>query len=103
MCLNTAFNQEFRESQIDKVVELLMEKYRNEEFFFELTAIDNGSQFLTKNKFSGTLSVLFQQNNNKKLSNAAMETLSTNSYHQPITKSGENPITRANSDSSLQK
>ncbi|HEY9560987.1 MAG TPA: SMC-Scp complex subunit ScpB, partial [Anseongella sp.] len=81
----------------------LMEKYRNEEFFFELTAIDNGYQFLTKNKFSGTLSVLFQQNNKKKLSNAAMETLSIIAYQQPITKSGVEQIRGVNCDYSIQK
>ncbi|SRR5690606_4615951 len=102
-CLNMAFNQEFEVAQIEEQIELLIEKYRKEEFFFELARIDNGYQFLTKNKFAGTLSVWFQQNNKKKLSNAAMETLSIIAYRQPITKVGVEQIRGVNCDYSIQK
>lgn len=102
-CLNMIFNQEYEAGQIEEQIELLREKYRKDEFFFELARIDNGYQFLTKNKFSGTLSVLFQQNNKKKLSNAAMETLSIIAYQQPITKVGVEQIRGVNCDYSIQK
>lgn len=102
-CLNTLFNKEYEVAQIEEQIGLLREKYREEAFFFELAQIDNGYQFLSKNKFAGTLSVLFQQNNKKKLSNAAMETLSIIAYQQPITKVGVEQIRGVNCDYSIQK
>lgn len=102
-CLNMTFNREFGTEQIKEQISLLREKYDREEFFFELAEIDNGYQFLSKKKFAGTLSVLFQQNNKKKLSNAAMETLSIIAYQQPITKVSVEQIRGVNCDYSIQK
>lgn len=102
-CLNMVFGKDYEVALIEEQIALLTEKYRKDEFFFELAHIDNGYQFLTKNKFSGSLSVLFQQNNKKKLSNAAMETLSIIAYQQPITKVNVEQIRGVNCDYSIQK
>lgn len=102
-CLNIAFNLELTPEQVTGEILVLKEKYQQESSFFELVEIDGGFQFLTKNQFSGTLNVLLQQRNKKKLSNAAMETLAIIAYRQPLTKTGVEQIRGVNCDYSVQR
>ena len=81
----------------------LLKKYESEEQFCELLRIDGGYQFFTKKNFSAAISILVQQKNKKKLSQAAMETLAIIAYKQPVTKTDVEQIRGVNCDYSVQK
>jgi len=102
-CLNKAFALELDLADLEKEVKNIQLKYSGSESILELVRIGGGLQFLTKKEYAPTLSILFQQKNNKKLSSAAMETLAIISYKQPITKSQIEEIRGVNCDYSIQK
>lgn len=102
-CLQSAFGWELVDEDIKKEIELIAEKYRNEDFSFELIEIAGGYQFLTKKEFYPAVQVLLAQKAKKKLSTAALETLSIIAYRQPVTKAEIEHIRGVNSDYSIHK
>lgn len=89
--------------QIQSAIEAIEEKYRAEFYSFELKKSGGGYQFLTKPEFYPTVAQLNGDKYLKKLSTAALETLSIIAYKQPITKSEIEAIRGVNSDYSIQK
>ncbi len=81
----------------------MREKYQAEYYPFELREIGGGYQFLTKKAFHKTVLQLNGDKHIKKLSTAAMETLSIIAYKQPITKSEIEYIRGVSADYSIQK
>lgn len=79
------------------------EKYASDDFAYELVEVSGGYQFLTKPQFHKTISVFLQQNAKKRLSRAAMETLSIIAYKQPITKVEVEQVRGVNCDYTIQK
>lgn len=102
-CLQNNLSPEIREKDILAEIELIYEKYRSDDFAFELKFINEGYQFLTKKAYSNTLNALIQHKSRKKLSIAAMETLAIIAYKQPITKTEVEQIRGVNCDYSIQK
>ena len=81
----------------------IKQKYDNSHFPFQLVETGGGFQFLTKKAFHNTVVKLNGNKHIKKLSTAAMETLSIIAYKQPITKSEIEYIRGVSADYSLQK
>lgn len=104
--VNNAFGfmeKRISEEQIQSALEGIQEKYATEFYSFEMKQSGGGWQFLTKPAFHSTISQLNGDKFIKRLSNAALETLSIIAYKQPITKGEIESIRGVNSDYSVQK
>ena len=89
--------------QVNAAVEGIFEKYNSDFYAFELKEIGGGWQFLTKKEYYKTVAQLSADKFIKKLSTAALETLSIIAYKQPITKSEIESIRGVNCDYAVQK
>ena len=104
--INNAFGfmeQQITLDQIDTALEGIREKYNSDFYPFEVFQSGGGWQFLSKPAFHTTIAQLNGGKFLKKLSNAALETLSIIAYKQPITKGEIESIRGVNSDYSVQK
>ncbi len=91
------------EEEVFSVVETLIVKYITDQYSFELRKIGGGYQFLTKAPYHEAISTLLNLKEKKRLSSAALETLSIIAYKQPITKSEIEQIRGVNADYSIHK
>ncbi len=89
--------------QIQAAIEGIKEKYDTEFYAFELKQSGGGWQFLTKPQYHKTVALLNGDKFLKRLSTAALETLSIIAYKQPITKSEIESIRGVNCDYAVQK
>lgn len=101
--LEKSFEQTFDRKSIEKVIESLTEKYKSEEYSFELVGISNGYRFMTKAAYHNTIGNHIKIQNRKNLSKSALETLSIIAYKQPIPKSEMEIIRGVSCDYSVQK
>ena len=101
--LENAMEAEFKLPQIKESVVTLQEKYQASEFAMELVEISNGFQFLTKPAFHNTVGAYLKLTTKKRLSRAAIETLSIIAYKQPVSKPEMEKIRGVSADYSLQK
>ncbi len=104
--VNNAFGfmeNRISEEQIETALNGIQEKYATEFYAFEMKQSGGGWQFLTKPEFHSTIAQLNGDKFIKRLSNAALETLSIIAYKQPITKGEIESIRGVNSDYSVQK
>jgi segregation and condensation protein B len=101
--LGQALETVIEADRIGTCVDAITEKYEAEYYPFQLREIGGGYQFLTKKAFHKTVLQLNGEKHIKKLSNAAMETLSIIAYKQPITKSEIEYIRGVSADYSIQK
>jgi len=86
-----AMNKAFPGTVLDgKVVESILsdlqEKFKSDIYAFELRVIGGGYQFFTKPEYHNTVAAFIGQKEKKRLSTAALETLSIIAYRGPITK-----------------
>ena len=102
-CLQAALEQDISIEQINKSIDNIRKKYEDENLAIELVKVNNGYQFLTKKAFHPVISLLQSQRSKKKLSQAALETLSIIAYRQPTTKTDVEQIRGVNCDYSIQK
>jgi len=91
------------EEQVEAAIHTIKEKYDSEYFAFGLVESGGGWQFLTKAEFHKTIAQLNGDKYLKKLSVAAIETLSIIAYKQPVTKSEIELIRGVNCDYAVQK
>ena len=89
--------------QIEAAIEGILEKYKAEFYPFEVRESGGGWQFLTKKDFHKTVAQLNGDKFLKRLSTAALETLSIVAYKQPVTKSEIESIRGVSSDYAIQK
>ena len=89
--------------QVDAAIHGIKEKYSSDFYAFELKESGGGWQFLTKKEYHKTVAQLSADKFIKKLSTAALETLSIIAYKQPITKSEIENIRGVNCDYAVQK
>ena len=101
--LENALEAEFKNKQIVEVVATLQEKYQAPDFAMELVEISNGYQFLTKPAFHNTVGNYLKITTKKRLSRAAIETLSIIACKQPVSKPEMEKIRGVSADYSLQK
>jgi segregation and condensation protein B len=89
--------------QVEAAINAINEKYDSEFYAFEMIKSGGGWQFLTKKEYHKTVAQLNGDKFLKKLSVAAIETLSIIAYKQPITKSEIELIRGVNCDYAVQK
>ncbi len=102
-CLEETFETKFKKPALEKAIEGLKDKYQAAQFSFEFLEIAGGFQFLTKPAFHNSVGTLLRQNNKRRLSRAALETLSIIAYKQPVPKSEMEKIRGVSCDYSVQK
>jgi len=88
---------------IKQTLEVLQERYQTPEFGIELIEVSGGYHFMTKAAYHHGISTLLKQASKKKLSTAAMETLSIIAYQQPVSKMDMERVRGVNCDYSVQK
>jgi segregation and condensation protein B len=84
-------------------IEQIQIKYQKFDLAIELVELNGGFQFLTKKDYYPVINQLQMQRSKKKLSQAALETLSIIAYKQPITKLEVEQIRGVNCDYTVQK
>lgn len=89
--------------QVQTAIEGIVEKYASEFYPFEIRESGGGWQFLTKKEYHKTVAQLNGEKFLKRLSTAAMETLSIIAYKQPVTKGEIEAIRGVSCDYSIQK
>lgn len=94
---------EITEDQVIAAIEQIQLRYQQDNQVLELKTVNNGYQFLTKQRYYETINKLQAHRAKKKLSQAAMETLAIIAYRQPITKLEIEQIRGVNCDYSVQR
>lgn len=89
--------------QAEAAVQAIKEKYASEFYSFEVRESGGGWQFLTKKEYHKTVAQINGDKFLKRLSTAALETLSIIAYKQPITKGEMEAIRGVNCDYAVQK
>lgn len=102
-CLETTFETEFKRQDLEEAIDTIKTKFQADDFAFEIAEIANGYQFLTKGAYHGTIGTYLRQSTKKRLSRAAIETLSIIAYKQPISKGEMEKIRGVSCDYSVQK
>jgi segregation and condensation protein B len=85
-------------SDVEKSVEELNNKYSEFNLSFRIVKIANGYLFATNPEFAKYIGYLSSEKSRRRLSQAALETLSIIAYKQPITKPNLEAIRGVNSD-----
>jgi segregation and condensation protein B len=85
-------------SELSVIVEHLNEQYRETGRCFEIKEIAGGYQMLTLPEFHNYVEQLFQNKQNSRLTQKALETLAIVAYKQPITKHDMEEIRGVNVD-----
>lgn len=104
--INNAFSfmdEKVSLDQVESALDGIVEKYSAEFYPFEVRQSGGGWQFLTKKEYHKTVAQLNGDKFLKKLSAAAMETLSIIAYKQPVTKGEIESIRGVSADYAVQK
>jgi len=102
-CMSEMFDTEIPVKDIEEAVQILIEKFSNEEHAMEILKTGGGYQFMTKPAYQASIGILLKQKSKKRLSTSALETLSIIAYKQPITKSNIEQIRGVNCDYAVKK
>ena len=102
-CLEACFETTILEADVLKALVAIEEKFKSDDFAFELNQINEGYIFLTKGAYHNVISQHLKLNTRKMLSKAALETLAIIAYKQPVTKSELESIRGVNCDYTIQK
>ncbi len=89
--------------QTESAIAVIKEKYTAEFYPFEVRESGGGWQFLTKKEYHKTVAQINGDKFLKRLSTAALETLSIIAYKQPITKGEMEAIRGVSCDYAVQK
>jgi segregation and condensation protein B len=102
-CIQEALDISITKEDLEAYMTALIEKYKSDEFAYELVGVNGGYKLMTKGAYFDTLAIYLKQTTKKRLSRAALETLSLIAYKQPVTKSELEKIRGVNCDYSIQK
>jgi segregation and condensation protein B len=102
-CLEQSLEIFIEPEAIEEALRQLAERYQDPAHAFEPVEIAGGWQFMTKGAYHNTVAVYLKQTTRKRLSQAALETLSIIAYRQPVSKSELEKIRGVNCDYSMQK
>ena len=89
--------------KVEAALQSIVEKYSADFYPFEMKMSGGGWQFLTRKEFHSTVAQLNGDKFTKRLSAAALETLSIIAYKQPVTKGEIESIRGVSSDYAVQK
>lgn len=101
--LESTFKQKFKKEQLEEALNEAKSRFEGEEYAFDLVEIAEGFQFLTKPAYHNSIGTYLRQTTKKRLSTAALETLSIVAYKQPATKSEIERIRGVNCDYAMEK
>jgi segregation and condensation protein B len=101
--LSELMDEPLKIEEIREQIEHIGFKYQELDLAIELVHLNSGYQFLTKKNYHLVINHLQIQRSRKKLSQAALETLSIIAYKQPITKLELEQIRGVNCDYTVQK
>ena len=102
-CLEVTFETNFVLEDITNSIAELVLRYKEGNFAFEILEVAEGLQFMTKPEYHNVVGTYLKQTTKKRLSQAALETLSIIAYKQPISKSELESIRGVSCDYSIQK
>lgn len=102
-CLEQALEAPVEKEAIEEALQQLAAWYQNSGRAFELVEIADGFHFMTKGAYHHTVATYLKQTTRKRLSQAALETISIIAYKQPISRSDLERIRGVNCDYSMQK
>ncbi len=100
---NMTFDIKLSRSEVRSIIDELREKYDKEDTALQLTEIAGGYLFMTKPRFHKIIGDFLKMTSKKRLTKAAMETLSIIAYKQPIAKSEIESIRGVGADYAVQK
>jgi segregation and condensation protein B len=89
---------ELTKDEVESTVDILNQKYSDSGNSFRILRIANGYLYATLEQFSKYVGYLSSERTKRRLSQAALETLSIIAYKQPITKPDLESIRGVNSD-----
>lgn len=89
---------DIKANDIEQTVDELNEKYKISDNSFRIIKIANGYIFATQGEYAKYVGFLSHEKTKRRLSQAALETLSIIAYKQPITKPEVESIRGVNSD-----
>lgn len=92
---------ELPESEIQPLVNELVEEYNLEDKGINMSIVANGYQMHTRPEFAPYIEKLYKPQNSYGLSRAALETLAIIAYKQPITRAEIEAIRGVKADSSI--
>jgi segregation and condensation protein B len=101
--LDLTFETSITKDEIEREIALLVEKFRQGNFAFEIIEIADGYHFMSKPAYHPVVGTHLRQTTKKRLSQAALETLSIIAYKQPISKNELEQIRGVSCDYSIQK
>ncbi|HLQ99432.1 MAG TPA: SMC-Scp complex subunit ScpB [Sphingobacterium sp.] len=96
-------DNEIQKTEIEQYIKAIKEKYLSDNYILELKHIADRYHFLTKSKYYTSVQKLLAHKEKRKLSQAALETLSIIAYRQPITKLEVEQIRGVNCDYTIQR
>ena len=102
-CINESLEQSLSEADIEQAIAAMREDYQDEDATVQLHFTGGGWQLLSKPAYHHTLSRFFKQQSNRKLSRAALETLSIIAYRQPISRPDIEAIRGVSCDYAINK
>ena len=101
--LKSLFGWEIDQGDVENILAQLTEQYEGDNYSFHLEQSGGGYVFMTKKEYYHIVAGYLNQKANKRLSTAALETLSIIAYKQPITKAEVEQIRGVNCDYTVQK
>jgi segregation and condensation protein B len=101
--LDTTFEVNIGNDEILSVIMQLSQRYQEGDFAFEIIEVAEGFHYMTKPAFHAVVGTYLKQTTKKRLSQAALETLSIIAYKQPISKNELESIRGVSCDYSIQK
>lgn len=102
-CLSEMFDAPVSPNDIQAAVEQLIRQYADDQYPFGVVALAGGYQFLSKPNYQTSIGILLKHQSKKRLSAAALETLSIIAYKQPVTKVQIEQIRGVGCDYAIQK
>lgn len=84
--LQDVLETELSLDDISQALAQVQTRYSSPEFAFEIIEVAGGFEFYSKPSYNKLVNALLKHKSNKKLSRAALETLSIIAYKQPVTK-----------------
>ena len=102
-CFDKALGINVSKKEIQHSIEAICEKYESPSYSIQIKKIADGYTFMTKSEYHSTIAEFLKISSRRKLSTAALETLSIIAYKQPVTKTEIESIRGVNSDYTVQK
>lgn len=101
--LTETSSEDIIKEEVKDAIIRLIDKYNQDHYSIMIKEISEGLSFMTKPDYHDTVGEYLKQNSNKRLSTAAMETLSIIAYKQDVSKSEVEQIRGVNCDYTIQK